>query len=139
MPNTKEEIEQVFALTGGELEDETWVYHQEGKEGRIAFWYEGQPSYVAQKYYANYRNYRTAILCCLFSAAPHQIPGKPGEKPWMLQEIFASSGEARCSRGGVPVQDPVCELCGEKFGTSHGYIYLGDGWVEAVYKQESEE
>ena len=113
----REQIEIVFALGGGELESAPW-------EGVGAFWYEGPPEYAASDFADRWeREYRTAIVYCLFSAPP--CP-----EGWEIVGSYASSGESEChclmAEGTPEAECPVCE--------GGGYVYLGDGWAEVVYR-----
>lgn len=73
---------------------------------------------------------------------------------WLLQRVYAGRIEAECPLRDVDDEDqdevytqreggvgapPAerCYLCDEERGAEHGYIYLGEGWVEAVYRLET--
>lgn len=137
----RESVEWVFALTGGELEDKPWRFASVDKNGELErhwawYWYEGQPEYLKQDYS---HTYRTAVL---WWEPPKKIRSHGRE--WRLVGLYRSSGETECpARGcdeGVEVLEKqcdggnVCPLCEEDVGETHGYIYLGDGWCEAVYR-----
>jgi hypothetical protein len=138
----RQQIEWVFGLTGGELSAGPWAGY--------AYWYEGLPSYAAQDYPDRFKEgveYRTVIHSGLFSAPPTTLDG------FAFVQSFSSSGECECpgqSEDGDSEDDgdsvvcvthcadgeTTCALCGESLGESHGYIYLGDGECEAVYRRE---
>jgi hypothetical protein len=134
----KEKIEWVFGLLGGELASEPWDGH--------LHWYEGAPEYIAGQY-SNTVNYRTVIMDCATTPAPLHVEN------WKLYSTFSNSGEVECpgrwmgdgrviERDTVEVpKDPsgayrVCPYCEGIIGMKHGMIYLGDGWLEAVYYEE---
>jgi hypothetical protein len=68
------------------------------------------------------------------AAPPERIADAEGI--WELQATFVSSGEAECPQGTESVEEERCPLCDEARGQSHGYIYLGDGWAEAVFRND---
>jgi hypothetical protein len=133
----KEKIEWVFGLLGGELASEPWDGH--------LHWHEGTPEYV-KGHYSDTVNYRTVIMDCATSNPPGNIEN------WKLHSTFSNSGETECpggwmGDGTVTEQDSVeipkapegtyrvCPYCENPLRTKHGMIYLGDGWVEAVYEE----
>jgi len=94
---------------------------------------------------AEYRPVRTALLDCVFG-----FPEAP--EGWERIASFSSSGEASCwwcgpgtdwdgsdeqelARIREPVTNtcyrgnPTCKLC-----EGGGYVYIGDGWHEVVYR-----
>jgi len=170
----REEIEQVFSLTGGELEDKPWHYVRWvqqrpdwGKDqkqehdyksdpGKLRFWYEGVPDYAGGDFKDQYHprvEYRTAVYdrSCGHIGPDDLIEDDDGSI-WRCVAWFASSGEVQCplwdnDEGDHLVKDEdcknpdmpdVCYLCEhDVHGDEHGYIYLGDGWGEGVFKLES--
>jgi hypothetical protein len=138
----KGQIEWVFGLSGGELEEEPW--------GDWQHWYMGVPEYAGPEHTDPTVEYRTAILDCSYSQPPEKLDG------WALDTIYHSSGETECPGGwmgdglvnrnsAVCVPDNrggkyrVCPYCEAREGTKHGMIYIGDGWVEAVYSRKVED
>jgi hypothetical protein len=130
----REEVECVFGLTGGELADESWAGHK--------YWYEGIPDYAGEDFtdeYAEEVRYRTIVCCYLFSSPPEKLESDEGS--YCLAKTYANSGETTCpghsdqDNAGQVVEE-MCPLCEMKKGEAHGYIHLGDGWAEAVYRLE---
>ena len=126
---SKHEIECVFSLGGGELGvgsqcHDVWA-------GR-AYWYDEQPNYVsladAEGKAAELMGacgedeafeIRTAIECRLYGS-----DSEPADAGWIELFTFSSSGETVDEfedENGVEVRD---------------VIYIGDGWVEAVYARK---
>jgi hypothetical protein len=136
------QVELVFGLTGGELDDEPWH--------GFAYNYKGVPEYVRSDFTDRYdREYRTVVACFLYGAPPERIVDDAGE--WTLQATYSSSGEAECPLKDIDAteQEEIyahrekhfnlpriarCFLCDEQRGDEHGYLYLGEGWLEAVFK-----
>jgi len=149
------QVEEVFGLTGGELSDEPWT-HTEGDEPwappvKFEYWYDDVPSYAEDDHTDwSHSRYRTVVTCTLYSGAPLVL--RDDEGTWRFVKAYTSSGETECPcrQGGDPYPDMPddgtgsCALCGVKLkneetgektpAAKHEHIYLGDGWVEAVYK-----
>jgi hypothetical protein len=124
------------------------------------YWYEGASEYMElgrQRYRGSY----TTLVWDSGSYGDHLPPRTivvKGER-WRKVASFASSGEAACpvpkyhpgkvtradaklgqanpcasSRSYRPkARHAHCLLCGERLGGEHGYLYLGEGWMEVVY------
>jgi hypothetical protein len=139
----RQQVEQVFGLTGGELSDAAWlVLDEAGTERAYAYWYEGPPEWAAHDFADRYdADYRTVIGCCLFGAPPATIEDDAGT--WTRVAGFVNSGEAECPWSQADDCDAraqrPCELCATAEGEAHGHIYLGDGWCEVVYKRQASE
>lgn len=133
------QIECVFSLGGGELH----VPHPEFQDewdGIFAYWYDGYPEYVSSDDNDWYEQldrthvFRTAIVCELFGQA--KTP-----EGWERVGSFTSSGERECSwRTAEDLEYERCPLCEEKIKNKkhpdEGFVYLGDGWYEVVYRQK---
>jgi hypothetical protein len=126
----REQIEQVFGLTGGELSDESW-------QG-FAHWFEGAPEYATEHKDTDEHTHRTIVGNFIFSSPPESI--EDNGIRWEKVATFVSSGETECP--GVhgdynlvenDAHEP-CPLCGEKWNEPHGFIYIGEGWAEVVYR-----
>lgn len=136
---SKERVEQVFGLTGGELSDEPWkckpVYEavSDASPWKFRFWYEGVPDYAASEFPDKWDiEHRTVVTYS--SDTPEIFEDEDGR--WYKVASWSSSGEAECP--GMHMDDPKdelpCKLCeGED---EHGHVYLGDGWCEIVYRQD---
>jgi len=136
----REEIEQVFGLTGGELEDKPWHYVRWvqqrpdwGKDqkqehdyksdpGKLRFWYEGVPDYAGGDFKDQYDpgvTYRTAVYCRLYG---HIGPGDKIEDGsgdiWECVRWYDNSGETQCPLGwdqeGGPGSDSEDSLVKEE-------------------------
>lgn len=123
----REQIEWVFMLTGGELNDEPW--------NGFAYNYDGVPDWAASDFKDAFDSeYRTVVGCFIYGGPPRQTIDADGV--WELRATFVSSGETECPMAPEAVDNERCRLCDETTGQPHRYIYLGDGWAEAVYRRE---
>lgn len=123
-------LETLFGLGGGELEDSRWEQNR--------FWYRGAPSYAERDLERQYdgAEFRTLLWDSGDygdHTAPDLIQDIYGD--WKLVQQFRSSGEVMCPQNGEKVTEP-CGLCEEPLGAEHGYIYMGPGWSESVYRLE---
>jgi hypothetical protein len=138
----KEQVEAVFHLGGGELEDEPW--------GGYAYWYEGAPEYAADDVDQDSGTYRTVIVDGggYLSQPKETITDADGH--WKLVNTYVSSGETDCTvcgsgmgdlftegfyeeYGEEPRPSDRCGLCENLVKDMPGYIYIGEGY-EAVYQ-----
>jgi hypothetical protein len=102
----------------------------------FAYNYDGVPEYAASDFEDTFdHEYRTVIGCFLYGGPPEQLVDADGA--WELRATFLSSGEAECPLRAEIVAEERCRLCDETRGEPHGYIYLGDGWAEAVYRRQT--
>ena len=108
----RESVSWVFGLTGGELEPKPW--------SRRAYWYEGAPEYTGRDF--DGLEIRTAIECRLFGA-------DAAPRGWSEVASYRSSGESECL--ACDNGDDKCKFC-----EGGGYIYLGEGWCEVVYRRK---
>jgi len=123
----REQIEWVFGLTGGELNDHAWA--------GFAYNYDGIPEYAGDDYGDRYdATYRTVIGHFLFSLPPQTLISDEGL--WRLRGAYRSSGETECPLHPEPVDGEHCPLCDSDRGDPHGYIYIGEGWREVIYRLE---
>ena len=152
----QQQIEQVFALGGGELNHEPWTVkvpepglssHPRWRPVRGArmqsetfrYWYEGPPEYAEAFRRSQYEHpYRTVVG---YGTQPIAVSDAQGV--WRRVADFRSSGEAECPwrqsdepkvRKSHTNDGKVCMLCEADVGDEHGYIYLGDGYGESVYQ-----
>jgi hypothetical protein len=143
-----EEVENVFNLGGGELE--------EGKFAGYAYWYQGAPDYADEAH--DYDNEYITVL--VFGGGLLPTPSKTLEhegEMWELSETYMSSGEADCwvcgaggngkewwagefedTHGEPPRPDDMCGLCETEYQDMPGVVYIGEGY-EAVYRFEKDE
>lgn len=137
-------VEEVFCLGGGELYDTAWeAVDVDGEPAPQRYWYCDPPEYAGADFDDKHTaEYRTVVCCCLFGMPDEELFYR-GRK-WTRVGSYTSSGEAECRAGqdgdGVDhaVTDERCPHCAEAKGDAHGYIYLGDGWAEVVYRAEDE-
>lgn len=131
----REQVEEVFRLTGGELSDEHWA--------GFKYWYEGVPEYAGSDFTDRHESnvlYRTVVWFFVYSSPADTLEDDQGV--WKLTKTYTSSGETECPGRHTDedkigkVDDEGCQLCGEDPGEEHGYLYLGEGWAEAVYRLE---
>lgn len=157
----RSQIEAVFGLGGGELKKKPWRSKSKNSEGQPSkwcrhHWYEGPPDYAtrenenaARELVGIDKDYeiRTAIECRIFGAS---VP----PKGWTEINHYRSGGECDCPFCGHGTEwegsesqakakekdprtntgyrgDPKCKLC-----EGSGYVYIGDGYCEAVYARE---
>jgi hypothetical protein len=140
----RQQVEWVFGLTGGELDDEPW--------NGFRYNFEGVPDWARPDFKDRYdREYRTVVSCFLYGGPPERIVDASGE--WTLQATYGSSGETECPLRDIAPEEQEaiyahrekqfnlphierCFLCDEERGDDHGYIYLGDGWADCVFRLE---
>jgi len=135
----REQVEWVFHLTGGELEDEPWSGQK--------YWYEGVPDYIGDAFTNDPEDtvYRTIVMQALYANVPEELDSEEGMYTF-TGKAETSSGETECPHrddadngklvvSGQCGDDGRCELCHELKGDHHKYIYLGDGWTEAVFRR----
>jgi hypothetical protein len=143
----KEQVEWVFGLTGGELSDEPWLVavenHGEEEARTFVYWYEGVPEYAAEDHKDRFDEgvqYRTIVKDCSCLVPMHEkLRDEQGE--WVLVRTFSSSGETECPAKNddeTKIAEKKCLLCDADPGDEHGFIYLGDGWLEAIYRNQEE-
>lgn len=118
--------------------------------------YDGVPEYADGDFADRHGfgvDYCTVVRDCMFGELPEVLHDRGST--WHRVASYQSSGEMECPRGhdGVPgaivgaepwraewkgerpLEDPDrCPLCEEERGQPHGYVYIGDGWCEVVYR-----
>lgn len=147
----KEEIEAVFSLGGGELEDESW--------GGFKYWYDGVPSYAEgdfddwalKEYHTGIGNYMGKG-----PSETYKNPIKDEDGEWEYQRHYTTSGETDCPvcgagsdnvylneyyeekynvEDGADAPDKAeCPLCETEKKDQPGVVYIGDGWAEVVFE-----
>lgn len=99
----REQVEIVFGLGGGELEDKPWEYERPWADpmlgttpGRSRYWFSGCPDYVErhEREEWDWPSART-IIDFGYPDAPHPWL-VDDEGAWILVQIFYSHGEAEC-------------------------------------------
>jgi hypothetical protein len=125
------------------------------RAGGFRYWYEGAPEYTGRDHAergstsdAQGRDVRTAVVCALYGMPPAILWDTKDGARWERVAFYQSGGETECpgqheeenrvTTDHIGKADPndantTCVLCDEEIGEPHGYIYLGDGWGEAVY------
>lgn len=115
-------------LLGEELAKEPW--------GDFNFWYEGAPGFSDVPAWCDEWEYRTAFVDELLGRAPTP-------EGWERVMAYAHSGEAPCPWQGCDLREEVCSLCEceaiQGRHPSDGWLYIGDGWREVVYRRRREE
>jgi len=138
--NERAQVEQVFALTGGELNDQPFqAWSDASRDGAplsFAYNYDGAPEYsdLPDRYETEYI---TIVSDCLFGSESDVLYQANGVR-WIKVASFRSSGETECpcKQGDCDGDDDrPCPLCEAQQGEAHGYVYLGDGWCETVYRR----
>jgi|SRR5882757_8908346 len=153
--NERAQVAEVFGLTGGELEEAAWVpmyvtdfngAFDARRPFTFTYWYQGVPEYVEREFDAlplSYApTYRTVCRNEMFGMVPERVTDDEGT--WKVVKRYSTSGEVACPgqqcdpRGndsdGVNREAIPCPYCEAAPGESHGYIYIGDGWAEIVYR-----
>jgi hypothetical protein len=142
----REEVENVFRLGGGELEDDAW--------GGYAYNYEGAPEYAEEirpDQDLDYQYHTVIVTGGGFLPSPKKKLLVDNVE-WELVETFMSSGETECiicgaggngiewwaeqfekQHGVPPKADDMCGLCETEMEDMPGYVYVGDSY-EAVYR-----
>lgn len=125
-------------------------YATEGsKRTTFRYWYDGLPDYVGRREFPDQydASYRTVVDCEMYGESPAVV--YEAGVAWHKVAVYRSSGETECpgqheDEGNVVTTEQRlcgtedgpgrCTLCEEPVGEEHGYIYLGDGWSEVVYR-----
>lgn len=151
----REQVEFVFGLTGGELDDEPIEFFLLPRERwehvnpvTRHYTYDGVPEWAGSDFPDKYDSgvsYFTIVEAGIDygSILTEAIQFADG-KVWVKVEQYVHSGETECPAGSCGDDETVgedstegfaeCPLCGEKAGEKHGYIYVGPG-AETVYKR----
>lgn len=120
--------EAISWLLAEELEEEPWE--------EFDYWYAGAPCYSDFPAWCEEYEYRTAFACELFG----QVETPEG---WERVIAFAHSGEAPCPWQGCDLREEVCSLCEQVAESARhpyeGWLYIGDGWREVVYRRRRED
>lgn len=123
------QIEYLCGLEYGDLSDE--------KFGSFAYNYAGVPQWAQDDFddlWEEGVEYRTVIGQFLFGSPPEVIVHDGAV--WRLRRDYLCSPEVECPREGV-VAGRRCGLCDARQGEPHGMIYLGEGWLEVVYRHDA--
>lgn len=122
--------EAISWLLGKELADEEW-------EG-FAYWYYGGPDFSDVPAWYDEYEYRTAFVDELLG----HVPTPEG---WERVESYAHSGEGSCPYQGCDLGEDVaaCPLCewevSKGYHPYEGWLFIGDGWNEVVYRRPRED
>lgn len=148
------QVEYVFGLTGGELDDKPLNFTAptkfNGDQPRTwRYSYDGVPEWAAREDFPDHNDpgvtYFTLIEIGVSyeSYAPEWVRFDDGTTYFRMRQ-YVHSGECECPMGSCGDNERVgedstagmaeCPLCGEKRGEEHGYIYVGDS-TETVYKR----
>jgi hypothetical protein len=143
----RDQVAEVFGLTGGELEDEPWIptyvtdTYNEVRPVTFTYWYQGVPEYAEEDFTDwSWGGYRTVCRDEIFGQMPATVTDDEGT--WRVVARYSSSGEIECPGrqfdnevSPFPFPCPYCEATADDTD-GHGYIYIGDGWAEIVYRLE---
>lgn len=120
--------EVISWLLAEELAEEPW--------GDFKFWYEGAPGYSELPAWCTEYEYRTVFVDELLGRAPTP-------DGWKRVASFSHSGEGPCPWQGTNLSEEVCSLCEHEAESGRhpceGWIYIGDGWREVVYRRPRDE
>ncbi len=150
------QVEAVFGLGGGELDDQPLTATDaSGREISIAYHFDGVPEYAGSDHPDHWdRDYFTVVRYGTPSEVLTTTNDDGNVQTYRLRAHYLSSGETECvHRSGAPedalvtaeqaTRSPVleslrafCPYCEADGGEAHGYIYLGDGWGEAIYRRD---
>ena len=143
----KQRVEYAFNLLGDELADGAWYFDRNGDWERVPFWYDGVPEWDVDKERLQSDEYRTVMTDWggPMATSAKEIEDEHGV--WILERVYRTSGERRCPIGAdyeefvsaKHARDGRCPMCDEPIGAEHGFIYLGDGWGEFIYRHETPE
>lgn len=123
------QIELLCGVEWGDLRDE--------KFGSFAYNYGGVPLWAEDDFDDlgdDGVEYNTVIGQFLF-ANPPEVIVHDGET-WRRARDYLCAPERECPREGR-VAGRVCGLCEARQGEPHGMIYLGEGWLEVVYRHDA--
>jgi len=146
------QVEEIYSLGGGELEDAPLPYTDEnGRAWAFRYHFDGVPEWCASDFKPHdggQVDFFTAIRIddpCGWS--PEEVTLADGKRYFRIA-VLGPAGERECPMGpsgwgektvgaGTATEDPdgfiSCPYCEAKEGEEHGYIYLGTG-SEVVYK-----
>lgn len=141
------QVEEVFGLTGGELNDEPWIVNDRATQTAWTFHYhyDFAPSY-AERDFEQYDEVRTVVRCNMFGEPPAVlIDQHDASRRWVKVATFTNSGETECFGANNDAPNIVtaeqtatagseCYYCAEPIGKPHTVVYIGDGWAEIVYR-----
>lgn len=142
--NERAQVEIVFGLTGGELEDRPLRFlgdtrwsdgtpRGEPRRWWRRWWYTGVPDYAQEIERRLGGEFLTIVSDELLGKLLTRILARG--KIWRKVARYGHSGEAACyMEGEINTENKTCSICGENPGKRHGYVYLGDGWSETVYR-----
>lgn len=146
----RQSVEEVFRLTGGELDDHKMTFiDPDGKTRSWKYHYDGVPDYATSDFkpllYENGYTWFTLVDVGVEYGyrAPEWLKFPDGSLALRVA-TYDNSGETECPidndgdheakvGAGSTEGMELCPLCEEKAGEDHGHIYLGPG-AEHVYK-----
>jgi hypothetical protein len=143
----RQQVEQIYGLTGGELDDKPLLYLDENEGSHsVAYHYDGVPEWAGDDFADRYEcgvDYFTVIdVDNPYGWFQQEMRLSDGRR-YFLVKTYTSGGEASCPLGACGNDEKVgedstegmtaCPLCEADEGEDHGVIYLGTG-SEAVYK-----
>lgn len=149
----QEQVEHVFGLTGGELDDKpvTFVTGFRERYGKIEetdlgltwpFHYDGVPEWAFEDFDRDARNsasderFTLVDLGCEYGSRENKILIDSDGRIYLHVVSYANSGETECPGmhdDSTLVTEEQCPLCEADVGEEHGYIYIGPG-AEHVYQ-----
>ncbi len=101
----------------------------------VPLWNEGVPDYVESEFRDYEGDFRTIYYDALFGDLAPEIVDFEDAR-WVRVRGYTHSGERDCpwSNSGR-IEEEECPLCEEVQGEEHGCVYIGDGWMELVYRR----
>jgi hypothetical protein len=123
-----------------------WTGRVEATSFTFTYWYQGTPDYSFDEPWNSVPDQTCRTVCEqeLYGMAPETVTDDEGT--WKVVARYTTSGERECPgqqcdpRGnesdGINREATDCPYCEAAPGEEHGYIYIGDGWAEIVYRLE---
>lgn len=120
----KEEIEAVFCLSGGELNEGLLQWQIKDTQYECKYWYNGVPDYYEPETRNNGSYFDTRItLIQNYPLATEDLP-----EGWVLEAEFTTSGECFHPDWAYSEREDPPE-----------YVYLGEGWREIIIRKTYDE
>jgi hypothetical protein len=140
----RQQVETVFLLGGGKLDDKPLTFVVDAEERMFLYHYDGAPDYADEFREKVLDSARWDVFTAVVEGEPPESIHVDGRE-FKREAFYLSSGERECPCRGCDedpfagVECPLCErTADEDMGRvasdhGHGFVYLGEGWGEAVY------
>ena len=116
-----------------------------GNNRQFSCWFEGLPYWVTEDMYPKYSSdpteydpeYLTVVVDCLWGLPAKSFLAKG--HIWDYVGHYQVTPERECpykdKENGMPDFEGACPYCEAAKDEDHGYVYVGDGMCEVIYKK----